>query len=126
MAKNKYKHSQGQQGEPLKLHFSELNEKEQKVVTALKEGGTLTIAEMVDACGWSNLRATDGNEDHKGRARGNSWVRNSLRRLVRAGWVEHSETVGDGTYRLPKKARDRLRRMKKSETKASTAESAAA
>jgi len=106
------KSSQGQTGPELKLHFSELTDNEKKLVAALNQTGRpiLTIKELVKACGWHRLRASNANEDFTGKVRGNSRVRNTLRRLVRSNWVENAEGRGRGTYRLSKKGSDRLRR----------------
>jgi hypothetical protein len=109
------KSQQGQEGPELQLHFSELRESEQRVVTALAQPGrpVLTIKELVEACGWKSLHASEANAEFKGKARGNSRVRNSLRRLVRSQWVENAEAKGKGTYRLTVKASARLRRLVK-------------
>lgn len=46
------------------------------------------IAEIMEGLGW-----------HKpSPAKGNSRVRNAMRRLVPARWVEHAKTFGDGTF----------------------------
>lgn len=112
---------QGQEGPELQLHFEELREPEQRVVTALAQPGrpVLTIKELVEACGWTSLHASDANAEFKGKARGNSRVRNSLRRLVRSKWVENAEAKGKGTYRLTTQAASRLRRLRKSASAAS-------
>lgn len=108
------KHAQGQTAPELKLQYEELTKNEQKVVQALAQPGrpVLTIKELVEACGWKSLRASDANTEFTGKVRGNSRVRNSLRRLVRAKWVENAEERGKGTYRLSKRGGDRLRRLK--------------
>lgn len=113
--KETQKSSQGQNGPELKLHYSELTPNERKVVDALAQEGrpVLSIKELVKACGWSSLRASEANDEFKGKVRGNSRVRNSLRRLVRSNWVENAEERGRGTYRLSKKGSDRLRRTEK-------------
>lgn len=73
----------------------------------------MTIKELVVACGWKSLRQGDtDNEDHKGKARGSSRVRNTVRRLVKASWIEHPESIGDGKFRLTSLAASRLRRLK--------------
>jgi len=113
--KTESKPSQGQQGPELKLHFSELTENEEKLVKALAQPGRpiMTIKELVIACRWRSLKQGDTeNEDHVGKARGNSRVRNTLRRLVRSHWVEHAEEIGDASYRLSSQANARLRRLK--------------
>lgn len=108
------KHAQGQAAPELKLQYEELTKNEQKVVQALAQPGrpVLTIKELVEACGWKSLRASDANAEFTGKVRGNSRVRNSLRRLVRSKWVENAEERGRGTYRLSKRGADRLRRLK--------------
>jgi hypothetical protein len=106
MSKNELKSEQGQRGKELKLHYSELTVNETKIVAVLAKSGrpTLTIKELVTACKWNKVEG--------GKARGNSRARNTLRRLVRASWVEHPEDVGDGLYRLTSSAAGRLRRLK--------------
>jgi hypothetical protein len=104
MSKKELKSKQGQRGEGLKLHYSELTANELKIIGVLAKPGrpTLTIKELVVACKWKGL----------GKARANSRVRNTLRRLVRSTWVEHPEDIGDGLYRLSSSAAGRLRRLK--------------
>ena len=121
------KSSQGQCGEELKLQFEELTKNEQKVVLALADKGrpVLTIKELVEACGWKSLKASGTNEEFKGKARGNSRVRNSLRRLVRATWVENAEGRGSGKYRLTPQAVSRLRRADVKVKKSSRARTSA-
>lgn len=104
MSKQELKSNQGQRGTGLKLHYSELTANELKIVGVLAQPGrpTLTIKELVVACKWNTL----------GKARANSRVRNTLRRLVRSTWVEHPEGIGDGRYRLSSSAAARLRRLK--------------
>ena len=105
MSKQTEKQKQGQRAGELKLHHSELTANEKKLVGVLAQPGrpVLTIKELMHACKW---------DKRLGKARGNSRVRNTLRRLVRAKWVGHPETVGDGRYRLTKEAASRLRRLK--------------
>ena len=83
----------GQSGPPLDLPPSKLNEKE-KVVTAtlLKLDGdsSMSLAELAEKC------FPDGDK------KANSWVRNSLRRLVRAGYVAK---IDRGTYQMSKAGR---------------------
>lgn len=94
MSTQTLKSNQGQQGSPLKLAFDELSENEQQLVTFLGAEGrpVYTIKEMMEGLGWHLGRM--------GRARGNSKVRNTLRRLVRSNWVGHKDDIGDGEYRI--------------------------
>lgn len=94
---------QGQRGAPIQLGFEDLNEKEQSLLTLLNGEGhgrreVYTLWEAVYGLGWEKVRG--------GKTRGNSWVRNCLRRLVRARFVEHASEVGDGTYRITKSGRN--------------------
>jgi hypothetical protein len=76
----------GQSGPPLKLTKEGLNDKELRVLTVLTADlNPLAI----------NALATTSFPEQT-TAKANSWVRNSLRRLVRGSWVEK---VGKGTYR---------------------------
>jgi len=77
----------GQSGPPLDLVKAKLNDKEEKVVAVLLEDANPVPI---------NALATNCFSD-KSAGQANSWVRNSLRRLVRAKWAEK---VGKGTYRL--------------------------
>lgn len=106
MSKKELKSKQGQRGEELKLHYSELSTNEKKIIGVLAKPGrpTLTIKELVVACKWNKVEG--------GKARGNSRARNTLRRLVRSSWVGHPEDVGDGLYRLTSGGANRLRRLK--------------
>lgn len=64
-----------------------LNAKEVRVFDYLaKNRGEASISEMASGL-WPK----------QGAAKANSWVRNSLRRLVRAGWVDR---VGRGSFRI--------------------------
>lgn len=103
----KFKSTQGQRAGALQLHFEELTNNEQLLVTSLAVDGrpVKTINEIMEALGWNKIKG--------GRARGCSRVRNTLRRLVRSQWVTHDTEVGDGKYRLSKNALDRLRRISK-------------
>lgn len=79
----------GQQGKPLDLEFDQLNLDEQAVLTTLRHGGDkMKIRAIVEANGWDQID----------KAKGNSKVRNALRRLVRSGLVMHNTAIGDGTY----------------------------
>ena len=65
----------------------ELNAKEKAVVKVLRSGRPLTIQDIA--------RRVFKKKGHTSRTKGNSWVRNSLRRPVRLGLVRQ---VGKGTY----------------------------
>ena len=97
------KSKQGQRAGEIQLHHSELTKHEQRLVDVLAKPGrpTLTIKELVIECKWTNL----------GKSRGNSRVRNTVRRLVKAKWIEHPEGIGDGLYRLTSAAKSRLKRL---------------
>lgn len=117
MAKKKVV-EQGQMAEELTVPFDKLNQHEQAIVNVLNVKGRpeMTIKELMEANNW-----------HKqlGKAKGNSRVRNSLRRLVRGGWVMHPEDIGDGRYFLTKTGADRLRRFKGKGTKKAAAKKSA-
>lgn len=102
-----FKSSQGQRAGALQLHFEELTKYEQLLVVSLAVEGrpVRTINQIMEDLGWHRIKG--------GKARGCSRVRNTLRRLVRAQWVQHAKEVGDGEYRLSKNALDRLRRLAK-------------
>lgn len=86
----------GQSGPKMALHWTELNKKEQRVVNVLKdELNPMPINSLASACFPKAASASQSN----------SWVRNSLRRLVCAEWVQK---VGRGTYRLSAATRARL------------------
>lgn len=93
----------GQDGPAIEVAYADLNPKEKRVVAALaaQEGRKpLTLSELADA-----------SFSKGAKAKRNSWVRNCMRRLTRGGWAEHAEEKGDGTYRLTKNGKDRLRRL---------------
>lgn len=117
MSKQTEKSQQGQRAGALKLHHSELTSNEQKLVGVLAQPGrpVLTIKELVVACKW---------DKRLGKAKANSRVRNTLRRLVRANWVGHPESVGDGRYRLTREAASRLRRLRPAKRKVKKTEEA--
>jgi hypothetical protein len=119
------KSNQGQRGRKSEVSFEELTKNEKRVAIALSESPEpiLTIKELVEACGWKSLRASGSNDEFLGKARGNSRVRNSLRRLVRGKWVRHAKTIGDGRYKLTDRAvkllaTDKPKRTKRASTKA--------
>lgn len=69
-----------------KLSYEELNIGEQAVVTCLRRAGSsMKIAAIAATLGWS-------------KAKGNSQVRNALRRPVRDGLVLFAEEIGRGSY----------------------------
>lgn len=84
--------TRGQRGASLVLKFDDLNKNELAVLRFLAGDGetrrAYKITEIMEALGWHE----------PSRLKGNSRVRNSLRRLVRARWVEHARVYGDGTY----------------------------
>ena len=81
----------GQSGPPVDFGKKSLNQKETKVLSALNHGsGPRKISEIAEI--WKS----------QGLDKANSWVRNSLRRLVRGGLVEQTER---GTYRLTAKGK---------------------
>ncbi len=73
---------QGQSGPPITIKFSELNPKERAVLHSLRTKGVQSLD------GLAGIFALDGE-------RANSQVRNSLRRLVRGGFVRR---IGIGFY----------------------------
>ena len=84
----------GQSGPPLELSYSKLNEKEARLVSVLgAEVNPLPLNALAATC-WPDKASSTKDAE---RNQANSWVRNSLRRLVRGKWVEK---VGKGTYRL--------------------------
>lgn len=71
----------GQSGPVIEdLPFEKLNDKEKKVMDVLSEATTMSIADIAGAAFKS-----------KPKAQANSWVRNSLRRLVRGSFVEKTD-----------------------------------
>lgn len=73
----------GQSGAPLELAPRDLNPKERTVYDALSPKTPRPLSELADAFSRSNPKA-----------RRNSWVRNSLRRLVRSGLARRAEEPG--------------------------------
>ena len=89
----------GQNGPTIELAVNDLNVKELRVLEALNASGRgerlqLTITETAS-----------GAFSREPAARGMSWVRNSLRRLVRSGYVEK---CARGCYRVTDIGRRRL------------------
>lgn len=99
--------SSGQSGPELDLEISDLNPRELRVAMFLNQSGQFgdgsgkrqdfTIVEVAGGC-WKN----------KPKAQANSWVRNCLRRLVRAGMVEKQDR---GVYRIATKTRSALAKI---------------
>jgi hypothetical protein len=89
----------GQSGPQIDLAVADLNNKEHAVLTALNGEGRGERPELTIA---ATAAAAFARESQ---ARGNSWVRNSLRRLVRAGYVERTDR---GCYRVTDSGRRRL------------------
>lgn len=69
----------GQSGSRIKLGAEQLNAKETVVYSAIRRSRS-TLTELAEAC-WPR----------KPKAKANSWVRNSLRRLVRARLVREAD-----------------------------------
>jgi len=78
------KPTSGQSGPKLDLVRDDLNPKETAVLTLLRRKGEASIADLMKAF------------PNKPKAKANSWVRNSLRRLVCA---RLAKKVGRGTYK---------------------------
>lgn len=98
----KEKPTTGQSGPRVDLGFTDLNKKESAVLLAINGKGEgprseITISEV---CG-KVFRGADTT------AQRNSWVRNSLRRLVTSEFVEK---LSRGTYRVTDKGRKRIGR----------------
>ncbi len=93
----------GQNGSKLDLDLSDLNTKERRLLGAFSPTGPrgeYTIEHLSMVFGQKPVKA-------KTIAQAQSWVRNSLRRLVRAKLVEH---VSDGTYRVSLAARSMIKK----------------
>jgi len=89
----------GQNGPAVELAVDELNDKERKVVDTLNGAGRGERPELTIAALGS------GAFPKQAKPQGMSWVRNSLRRLVRAGYVERCKR---GAYRVTDTGRRRL------------------
>jgi hypothetical protein len=100
-----FKSNQGQQAEGLRLKFDEMsdNEKEIVVLLAHPDRPVMSIKEIMTALNW--------HRGPGGRAKGNSRVRNTMRRLVRSRWVTHKSEVGDGLYRISTSALNKLEKL---------------
>lgn len=93
---------QGQSGPPLELPWKALNPKERDVLRALNGTGRgprrkMTLEELAEEC-----FAKDASTPEQA----NSWVRNSMRRLVRGSWVDKVEP---GVYRISTKQRPKVK-----------------
>lgn len=91
----------GQSAPPIELSSDALNAKEAKVLAALNGSGSgvrpvMTITDLAAECFKSQSKK-----------RANSWVRNSLRRLVQSGLIEKVER---GKYRVSEAGRKGLAR----------------
>lgn len=95
-----FKTKECQQGSPIRrLAFEDLNPHERAVVQTLSERthtGRRKPKRIVDIM-------RENHWERIGLQKGNSRVRNALRRLVRSRLVEHKKEVGDGTYRITPK-----------------------
>lgn len=106
-SEKKKKPSTGQSGK-VKFHdYDELLEYEQLIVQCLlpekgKPRHVMSIKEIQEACDWAELEASEKNPKFTGKARGNSRVRNALRKLVTSCYVENYPYKGSGKYRMYK------------------------
>lgn len=91
--------STGQSAPPIELSVERLNAKEMRVLEVLHgNGGKDRPVLRIDALAALCFKA-------QGEKRSNSWVRNSLRRLIQGGLVEK---VNRGHYRISDTGRSRL------------------
>ena len=91
--------SSGQSGPAMKKELADLNPKEVRVLNFANGEGSgkraeLSISDIAEGC-WKS----------KSKAQSNSWVRNSLRRLVRSKLIEKLER---GRYRISEAARKQI------------------
>lgn len=99
---------QGQStGKPLDHRSIKLNHKELRVLSILcppigSHRKPMTIADIAAALHWTKTH---------GVAMATSWVRNSLRRPVRAGLVEHESELNDGTYIITDLGKRKIREL---------------
>lgn len=95
------------------IKVPELNSKELALLNALADRKPRAIRELKAL--FLHAAAARLADHYKGWSKkdvdetAQSYVRNSLRKLVKLGWVEQ---VSRGTYRLTGKAVDRLRRLR--------------
>ena len=90
--------------------------KEQKILNALSNGEQHNIRELKKLF-WEAAKAhcaeiyEKGWGEHEVNGQAQSYVRNSVRRLIRDGWVEGphmNENLPRGTYKLTRSGRDRV------------------
>lgn len=97
-AAKRAKPTSGQSAPPIEsLSFDDLNKKEKQVVGCFGLKGEREV-HTIEALAKEAFRSQTSKK-------ANSWVRNCLRRLVRANWVEK---VTPGEYRLSEPGRKRL------------------
>jgi hypothetical protein len=94
-------------GNRSQLSFADMRDEERAIIKALEQAakqgmGALRIAELQAANGWDLVDEHECSNDHcevcaEALRRGNSKVRNNLRRLMRYGWIHRPV---DGTYAL--------------------------
>lgn len=88
------------------------NDKEQKVFNKLKDGKSYDFRKLKELF-WEEAKAhcrrvyEPGWGQYEIDSQAQSYARNSVRRLIRDGWVEQ---VGRGTYRLTKTGKKRISR----------------
>lgn len=124
MSKNKKKAapSSGQSGPELELSVQDLNPRELRCVMFLDQSGPFG-----DASGkrqdFTIEEMAAGAFKSKSKAQGNSWVRNCLRRLVRAKLVDKQDR---GVYRVATKTRNALAKLRNEQAAKKTAKKEAA
>lgn len=106
-SEKKKKPSTGQSGKIKFVDYDKLSDYEKLIVRCLlpekgKARHVMSIKEIQKACDWEELEASDKNKEFAGHARGNSRVRNALRKLVTSCWVESYPAKGSGKYRMYK------------------------
>lgn len=90
--------AQGQNGPKLKLAYADLSPRERLVLdTIIQAAGPIALNALAEICFRSQPVA-----------KRNSWVRNQLRRLVRAGFVQ---AIAPGVYLATAKARHTTRQL---------------
>lgn len=83
--------ARSQRGEAIELTLDMLNDNERAVLDTLnRDGEPMKIAEIMLANQW---HIPD-------KAKGNSRVRNSVRKLIRGRWITHTKNFGDGRYQI--------------------------
>lgn len=91
------KPTSGQSGPPINLDFDELNKNEKRIITQFTLTGDREVLTIV-ALSKQSFPSKKAKE-------ANSWTRNGLRRLIRAGLLEKVER---GSYRITVKGRKRV------------------